>query len=94
MRKLSWAPSFRRAVKGYTRRHPDSRAKVDTVLRALAEDPFSDRLDTHKLRGTLSGLWACTVEYDCRVVFGFVTLTGEEEDAILLVDIGTYDEVY
>jgi hypothetical protein len=34
------------------------------------------------------------VEYDCRIVFDFVDNpeTGEEE--ILLIDIGSHDEVY
>ncbi len=51
-------------------------------------------LRTHKLKGELSSTWACTVEYDCRIVFEFVKspVTGEEE--ILLIDIGTHDEVY
>jgi len=57
-------------------------------------DPFDPGLRTHKLRGQLEGLWACWVEYDCRVVFAFETDPQGSEDMIVLIDIGTHDQVY
>lgn len=94
MRSLAWGTSFRRALKKTARRRPDLREQIDRALRRLADDPFYPALRTHKLKGELSGTWACTVEYDCRIIFEFVQNpeTGEEE--ILLIDIGTHDEVY
>ena len=64
------------------------------VLSLLESDPFTPSLKTHKLQGELKGLWACSVEYDCRIVFRFEALEGESEEAIVLIDIGTHDEVY
>jgi len=64
------------------------------VLELLAQDAFDPRLKTHKLRGQLEGLWACWVEYDCRIVFGFEPDPESNKDMIVLVDIGTYEEVY
>ena len=58
----------------------------------VVSSPFAASLDTHKLKGTLSGLWACSVTYDCRIVFDFVE--SEEGEVLLLFDIGTHDEVY
>jgi mRNA-degrading endonuclease YafQ of YafQ-DinJ toxin-antitoxin module len=40
-------------------------------LRLLATDPYNPILRTHKLKGKLSGAWACSVEDDCRIVFSF-----------------------
>jgi mRNA-degrading endonuclease YafQ of YafQ-DinJ toxin-antitoxin module len=60
----------------------------------LAEDPFTPALDTHKLKGVLEGLWACSAAYDCRIVFEFVQSPDRQEEVILLVDIGTHDQVY
>ena len=92
MRALSWAPSFQRSYRQYLRRHPDLHSRIRQALEQLVADPFSSALDTHKLRGELSGLWACSAGYDCRIVFSFV---GEPEGStILLIDIGTHDEVY
>ena len=94
MKSLVWGSSFRRALKRIVRRHPELREQIEQSLRRLATDPFMPVLRTHKLKGELSSTWACTVEYDCRIVFEFVKspVTGEEE--ILLIDIGTHDEVY
>jgi mRNA-degrading endonuclease YafQ of YafQ-DinJ toxin-antitoxin module len=51
-------------------------------------------LKSHKLRGKLSGLWACYVEYDCRIVFAFDEMPGHDCELIVLIDIGKHDEVY
>ncbi|HZY40618.1 MAG TPA: type II toxin-antitoxin system mRNA interferase toxin, RelE/StbE family [Anaerolineae bacterium] len=94
MRTLVWGSSFKRAVRHSLKRQPDLRNKIEGALSRLATDPFDPILRTHKLKGELSGSWACTVEYDCRIVFDFETnpATGDEE--ILLIDIGKHDEVY
>jgi mRNA-degrading endonuclease YafQ of YafQ-DinJ toxin-antitoxin module len=48
----------------------------------------------HKLRGALEGLWAAWVEYDCRIVFFFEPDPEGPEDMIVLVDLGSHDDVY
>jgi mRNA-degrading endonuclease YafQ of YafQ-DinJ toxin-antitoxin module len=40
----------------------------------------------------MAGCWACVAGYDLRVVFEFTTHEGQE--AILLLALGTHDEVY
>jgi mRNA-degrading endonuclease YafQ of YafQ-DinJ toxin-antitoxin module len=92
VRSLFWAPSFTRAFRKYTRRHPDLAVRIRGALEQLVVDPFAPVLDTHKLWGELTGLWACSVAYDCRIVFDFVD--GRDSPGILLIDIGTHDEVY
>lgn len=92
MRTISWAPSFRRAFRRYVRRHPELREKIYQAIEQLAVDLFALSLDTHKLKGELAGLWACSVAYDCRIVFDLISV--QEESIILLIDIGTHDEVY
>ncbi len=72
MRTLVLESSFRRAFKKTVRRHPAWRRRIADTLEQLAADPFLPQLETHRLKGELSGLWACTVEYDCRLVFEFV----------------------
>ncbi len=39
-------------------------------------------------------MWAAWVEYDCRVVFAFEPDPEGTEDLIVLVDIGSHEEVY
>ena len=94
MRKLAWDTSFRRAFKRHTRNNPTLQDRIFQVLDRLAEDPFYPTLKTHKLSGQLEGLWACWVEYDCRIVFAFEPDPDKGEDMIVLIDLGTHDEVY
>ena len=55
---------------------------------------YNPILRTHKLKGKLSGAWAYTVEYNCRIVFSFGENKETKEEEIILIDIGTHDEVY
>ena len=94
MRRLVWDASFRRAFRRSTRRNVSLREQILVVLESLAQDPFTPELRTHKLKGQLADLWACWVEYDCRIVFTFESEPTGGEDMIVLVDIGSHDEVY
>ncbi|MEH2376039.1 type II toxin-antitoxin system RelE/ParE family toxin [Nostoc sp.] len=68
MRTVVLASSFKRAFKRLVRRQPELQER----LASLTADPFDPLLQTHKLKGKLSGAWACSVDYDCRIVFNFV----------------------
>jgi addiction module RelE/StbE family toxin len=94
MRKLIWSNTFIRAFKRVTRRKPDLRQNIEKTLRLLVQDPFIPQLETHKLKGKLSGSWACSVDYDLRIIFDFVKTEEQKEDGIFLIEIGTHDEVY
>jgi addiction module RelE/StbE family toxin len=94
MRKLVWDSSFRRAFKKRVRNDRALQARTFEALALLAEEPFHPSLRTHKLKGALEGLWACWVEYDCRIIFLFAPDPEGGEDVIVLVDIGSHDEVY
>ncbi|MCT7951728.1 type II toxin-antitoxin system mRNA interferase toxin, RelE/StbE family [Ancylothrix sp. C2] len=76
------------------KKNPSLKEAIQERLKILESDPFNPVLRSHKLKGELAGAWSCTVAYDCRIVFNFVMNeeTGEEE--ILLINIGTHDEVY
>ena len=64
------------------------------TLRLLVKDPFAPQLETHKLKGKLSGSWACSVDYDLRIIFDFVKSEKQKEYDIFLIEIGTHEEVY
>jgi mRNA-degrading endonuclease YafQ of YafQ-DinJ toxin-antitoxin module len=72
--------------------HPDSAASIEATLDQLSADPAHPSLKTHRLRGPLAGCWACSAEYDLRVVFAYTQHEGAE--AILLLALGTHDQVY
>ncbi len=67
-------------------------AAIRTTLVMLQDDALDPRLGSHKLKGDLAGLWACSAGYDLRIVFEIAKRNDEE--VILLVSVGTHDEVY
>jgi addiction module RelE/StbE family toxin len=91
-RRLLKSAAFIRAAKRFIRKNPQTAADLQVALELLAVDAFHPRLKTHKLKGDLVDCWACSAGYDLRIVFGFVPHQGEE--AILLLSVGTHDEVY
>lgn len=84
-----------RALKRVVRRQSELEARIARSLKQLAEDPFhpSLSLHSHKLKGELAGAWACTVDYNNRILFEFVRDPGSGEEEILLLPMGTQDEV-
>jgi len=94
MRSLVWTKSFSRSLKRVVKKNPSVREDIQIVLKLLQHDPFLPQLASHKLKGKLAGTWACSVEYDLRILFDFVKSTDQQEEDILLLALGTHDEVY
>jgi mRNA interferase YafQ len=72
LKTLVWSPGFKRSFKRAIRRKPDLQDKIEQALELLANDAFSLLLHTHKLKGDLSGSWACTVDFEYRIIFEFI----------------------
>ena len=94
MRTLIWGKAFVRAFRRIVKKHPTLTKDVEETLGLLMKDPFAPQLETHKLKGELSGSWACSVGYDLRIVFDFVRNEKQKQDDIFMLEIGTHDEVY
>lgn len=90
--KLIASKVFIRDSRRFLKRNPQYAKSVKAILSLLESDVFHPQLKTHKLKGRLKNSWACSVEYDLRIVFEIVKDDGK--DAILLQTVGTHDEVY
>ena len=84
--------AFVRAARRHLKKHPQAAEILEATLLLLSGDAFDPRLKTHKLKGDLDGVWACSAGYDLRILFELVQHEGAE--AILLLTMGTHDEVY
>jgi addiction module RelE/StbE family toxin len=89
MIKLIWDKRFKRNLKKYISKHPEMEDKIKDKLKLFTENPYAPELRNHKLSGQLKDLRAIVIDYDCRIVFRFV-----EKNSVLLISIGTHDEVY
>ena len=90
--KIKLSPAFVRSSKKYSGGDPVLDKRLETALRRLSNDIFDPRLGTHKLRGKRDGVWSCSVSHDIRILFRFVS--DNDEKAILLLTVGSHDEVY
>lgn len=89
MFKLVLPEKFIRRLEKFKERHPLLKKKLAQVFRDLAVDPFQSSLKLHPLKGTLKGLHAVSVNYEYRLILT-LRITPKE---IILLDIGTHDEV-
>ena len=91
---LNWSSSYKRAFKKVIKHTPNIRTKIISTMKLLEQDPFDPKLKSHKLQGILEDTWACSIAYDLRIIFTFIKNTTNDETEILLIDLGTHDEVY
>ena len=89
MIKLIWDQGFKRAYKKKIKNNDEYKNKFWDALNLFVADPFNPLLKTHKLIGKLKGLWVFSCLYDCRIIFKFI-----KKEEVLLIDIGSHDEVY
>jgi len=89
MIEVAFSSSFKRVFKKKIKRNKELEEIFWKKLEKFIKDPFTKELKTHKLTGRLQGLWSFSLEYDLRVIFFFA-----EDNKVVLVDIGSHEEVY
>ncbi|NJL10953.1 MAG: type II toxin-antitoxin system mRNA interferase toxin, RelE/StbE family [Calothrix sp. SM1_7_51] len=94
MKNLVWSSGFVRKFKRLTKKNPQIRVQIEKVLQLLTEDPFDSSLRTHKLKGDFDGVWSCSIDYDNRILFEFFANPDSGEEEILLLTLGSHDDVY
>ena len=87
---LVWTATFAHTARKFLRRHAGLEGLFEDVLRQLETDPHAPRLRLHPLQGQHKGKHAVSLTYEHRIVL-VLRLTEKE---IVLLDVGTHDEVY
>jgi len=86
---LHWDDAFEKKLSKYIKKHPELHDIIYQKLLIFVNNPYSPELKNHKLSGKLKELNAIKIDYDCRLIFKFLN-----DNEVLLVDIGSHDEVY
>jgi len=89
MIELIWDEPFLRILKKWRKKYPNLVERFQQKLSLFTQEPFHPSLKTHRLSGSLKDYWSLSITYDHRLVFKFIS-----ENQVLLIDIGTHDEVY
>lgn len=90
MYEVVWTPAFTRAASKFLQQHPELQKRFVAILCDLEEDPFQPHLEYHPLSGKLEGIQAVNITYNYRITLT-IAIT---ERGIILLDVGSHDEVY
>lgn len=88
MLRIETTPRFERRLTAFLKSHPDLRERTQTLIDRIAANPFDPRNKTHKLSGKLKEFWGADITWSYRVVFLL------NDECIMLVNVGSHDEVY
>ena len=81
---------FLRQARKFFKKHPDLKSRFSQILADLQRDPFQPHLKLHPLTGKLTGCHAVSLTYSYRSTLTLFII----EQEIVLLDIGSHDEVY
>lgn len=90
MFKLVFTESYLKNAKKFIKRHPMIRQQYRKTLELLEIDPWHPSLRLHALQGKLSGLQSVSVNLQYRIVIELIV----EEEQIILLNIGSHEQVY
>ena len=82
----SFKKSFKKSIKATV-----IEAEFWLRLELFINNPYENKLKTHKLSGKLKGLHSFSIDNNLRVVLYF---TKDNPVKAIFIDIGTHDEVY
>ena len=91
MVELIWDERFKKIYSKWIHDHQELKALFAKKIVLFQEDPFHPSLKSHTLSGVMKGLWSFRITYEYRLVFDFVD---EGRNQIVLIDIGSHEEVY
>lgn len=92
--QIVWSEAFSRDFKRLIRRNPQLRDPVEKTLERPSANSFDPSLKTHKLKGEYLGRWSCSLNYSNRIAFRFMKNPDSGENEILLLTLGSHDDLY
>jgi mRNA-degrading endonuclease YafQ of YafQ-DinJ toxin-antitoxin module len=88
--RIIYTKSYLKRATKFARRHPDLLGQYEKTLKLLELNPFHPSLRLHRLSGPLSDLHSVSINISYRITLEFLV----EDGKIILVNVGSHDEVY
>jgi addiction module RelE/StbE family toxin len=88
--KLVYSDNFLKKAKKLIKKNPPIKNKVYKTFELLENNPFHPSLRLHKLKGNLKDYYSISIDMSYRIIIDFVI----KDNEIILLDIGTHDDVY
>ncbi len=90
MYQLIFTPSYEKRVIKFLKKHSDIKKQYAKTIQLMEADPFHPSLRIHQLSGKLKDLHSISINISYRISIEFIV----KDKQIILVSIGTHDEVY
>lgn len=88
--RIIYTQSYLKRAAKFIRRHPELLPQYEKTLKLLELNPAHPSLRLHRLSGPLRDLHAVSINISYRITLEFLI----EDDKIVLVNIGSHEEVY
>jgi len=88
--KIIRTDTYFKKLKKFIKKHPEVLDRYIKVIKLLELNPYHPSLRLHKLKGNLKEYYSVSITMQYKVVIDFII----EENKIILLDIGTHNEVY
>ncbi len=90
MYRLVFPESYIRRARKFLKKHPEVRSQYQKTLELLELNPYHPALRLHSLQGKLQSLSSVSINMRYRIVLRMIV----EGNDIILIDIGSHDQVY
>ena len=89
MIEITFYPAFIRDFKKKTKYNPLLVTNFRDKIEIFKQNPFDQRLKTHKLSGDLKEFYSFSIDYHYRVIFSFY-----DQNKVIFEYFGSHDDVY
>ena len=90
MIKIEISDSYRKKVIKFFKKHKDIYPQYKKTIELLQHNPHHPSLRIHKLQGKMDKFSSISINMKYRIVVDFIII----DEVIILVDIGSHDDVY
>ena len=90
MYEIRFSEGYEKRVIKFFKKHKDIYPQYKKTIVLLQNNPFHSSLRIHKLQGKLEGFLSVSINMKYRIVVDFIIVEG----VIILIDIGSHDDVY
>ena len=90
MIELKFADGYEKKAIKFLKKHKDVYPQYIKTMELLKQNPHHPSLRLHKLQGKLNPYNSVSINMKYRIVIDFIII----DDVIILIDLGSHDEVY
>jgi addiction module RelE/StbE family toxin len=88
--RLIITDTYLKKLKKFIKKHPEILERYAKTIKLLEVDPYHPSLRLHKLQGKLKEYQSISITIKYRLIIDFII----EDEKIILLDIGSHDQVY